>query len=70
MIDSWDDPVAWRDAMLPPLTIEQALKAARKAKATRFVWRGVTFDLSEPAAAPAATLTPLEAWKAKHARHA
>jgi hypothetical protein len=25
----WDDPVGWRDAMIPPLTFDQALKAAR-----------------------------------------
>ena len=48
MMDPWNDPVAWRDAMIPPVTFDQALKAARKAKAQRFVWRGVTFDLSAP----------------------
>jgi hypothetical protein len=66
MSDSWDDPAAWRDAMLPPLSFAEALKAARKARASRFVWRGATFDLSEPAAKEPATMTELEAWKAKH----
>jgi hypothetical protein len=47
MIDPWNDPVAWREAMLPPLTLAQALKAARKAKAARLVYRGVVFDLGE-----------------------
>lgn len=49
MTDPWDDPVAWREAMLPPPTLEKALKAARKAKASRLVYRGAEFDLS-PAA--------------------
>jgi hypothetical protein len=51
MIDPWNDPVAWRDAMLPPLTLAAALKAARKAKLPRLVYRGVVFDLlgGEPA---------------------
>lgn len=53
MMDPWNDPVAWRDAMIPPVTFDQALKAARKAKAQRFVWRGVTFDLSAPEPRPA-----------------
>ena len=44
---SWDDPVAWRDAMIPPVTFKEALKVAREARAVRFVWRGVTFDLGE-----------------------
>jgi hypothetical protein len=44
----WDDPLAWRDAMLPPLTFAEALKAARKAKAASVTWRGVAFNLSEP----------------------
>jgi hypothetical protein len=60
--------------MIPPLTFAEALKAARKAKALRFVWRGATFDLSE-AVAPrdakeSTTLSPLEAWRAKRARQA
>jgi hypothetical protein len=64
MSDFFDDPAAWRDAMLPPLTFEQALKAARKAKARRFVWRGASFDLAEtdhpsaPEATDAATANP------------
>ena len=64
MTDFWNDPVASRDAMLPPLTFEQARKAARKAKATRFVWRGVTFDLSAPKSGPAgkAPDDEVEAW--------
>jgi hypothetical protein len=70
MTDFWNDPVGWRDAMIPPVTFDQALKAARKAKAVRFVWRGVVFDIGEPEAA-GATLTPLAAWKAaKRARRA
>jgi hypothetical protein len=47
MMDPWSDPVAWREAMLPPLTLAEALKAARKAKAARIVYRGVVFDLGE-----------------------
>ena len=67
----WDDVVGWRDAMIPPLTFAEALKAARKAKAARFTWRGSTFDLGQLDAKPAATLTPLAAWKAaKRARRA
>lgn len=83
MTDAWDDPVAWRDAMLPPLSFSEALKAARKAKATRFVWRGATFDLSEPVAKETATPArssvvelrgepddEVEAWIKKQAAHA
>jgi hypothetical protein len=44
-MDPWNDPVAWREAMLPPLTLAAALKAARRAKAARLVYRGVVFDL-------------------------
>jgi hypothetical protein len=36
----------------PPMTFEQAHKAARKAKVPRFVFRGVTFDLSDPPPSP------------------
>jgi hypothetical protein len=54
-MDPWSDPIAWREAMLPPLTLAEALKAARKAKAARLVYRGAEFDLtsSEPAKAAA-----------------
>jgi hypothetical protein len=61
----WDHPAGWRDAMLPPPTFAEALKAARRAKAASFAWRGVTFNLAEPETAAVATLTPLEAWRAK-----
>jgi len=44
MTDPWDDP----GGLLPPLTLEKALKAARKAKASRLIYRGVEFDLTSP----------------------
>jgi hypothetical protein len=47
MMDPWNDPVAWREAMRPPLRLAEALKAARKAKAARLVYQGVVFDLGE-----------------------
>jgi hypothetical protein len=50
MSDFWNDAVGWRDAMLPPLTFAEALKAARRAKAASFTWRGSTFDLGAPGA--------------------
>ena len=49
------------------------IKAAQKAglSVKRAVIGGVTVEFGQPeAAAPTATLTPLEAWKAKHARQA
>jgi hypothetical protein len=61
----WDDPVGWRDAMIPPVTFEQALKTARKAKATRFVWQGVTYTLSESGTTTEAPATELDQWIGK-----
>ena len=62
----WDDPVSWRDAMIPPVTFDQALRAARKAKVVSFVWRGITFNLSEQGTtATGTTPTLIDAWKAK-----
>jgi hypothetical protein len=60
MMDPWSDPVAWREAMLPPLTLAAALKAARKAKAARLVYRGVEFDLTSPEPAKATAKEPEE----------
>jgi hypothetical protein len=60
MTDRWNDPVAWREAMLPPLTLAEALKAARKAKAARLEYRGVGFDLSPAAPVKAAAKEPEE----------
>lgn len=57
-MDPWGDPVAWREAMLPPLTLAAALKAARKIKAARLVYRGVVFDLAEGAPARTAAEEP------------
>jgi hypothetical protein len=58
MMDPWSDPVAWREAMLSPLTLAQALRAARKAKVPRLVYRGVVFDLGEGEPAQAAAEEP------------
>jgi hypothetical protein len=60
MTDPWNDPVAWREAMLPPLTLAEALKAARKAKAARLEYRGVVFDLSPAAPVKAMAEDPEE----------
>jgi predicted Fe-S protein YdhL (DUF1289 family) len=48
----------------------RVIKAMQKAglPVSRAVVSGVDLEFSQ--AGPAATLTPLEAWKAKHARHA
>jgi hypothetical protein len=45
------------------------IKAAKEAGCSRVTVYGVTYEFGE-ADAPKATLTPLEAWKAKHARSA
>jgi len=58
-----------RERIAKGLRVVKAVEKAGK-PVTRATIEGVELQFGEPDAANKATLTPLEAWKAKHARSA